>query len=134
MKKLFLFMIMSGVIIISGCIGYKTETIIDGIVTIDAGKYANYQFSIPYHASVTGDFAASGGSGNDIRVIILDETSYNNWINGNSVSEYYDSGQETTGKIYATLSKGNYYLIYSNTFSTVSTKNIKTKVDITYTV
>ncbi len=133
MKKGLLFSALILGIAISGCIGYNTETVVDSIITVEPGKYVNYQFSVPSQATVSGNFTASGGTGNDIRVLILDETSYVNWANGHSVSTYYDSGQITTGRITATIPEGKYYLIYSNTFSAVSTKIVKTKVDITYT-
>ncbi len=116
---------------ISGCVT-KTENIVDGVVTVEAGKYVDYKFSAPNQALVSGNFTASGGSGNDIRVLILNETAYTNWVNGHDVSTYYDSGQLTTGSITASVPKGNYYLVYSNTFSTVSSKSVTTKVTITY--
>jgi Ca2+-binding RTX toxin-like protein len=133
MKKGLLFVAVIFGIVLSGCVSNKTETIVDGVVTVEAGKYVDYNFSVPSQASISGNFTASGGSGNDIRVLILDETSYINWINGHNVSTYYDSGQITTGSITASVPKGNYYLVYSNTFSTLSAKNVKTKVDVTYT-
>ncbi len=132
MKKGLLFIAIMLGILISGCVSNKTQTIVDGVVTVEAGKYVNYQFSVPSQASVSGNFTASGGSGNDIRVLILDETSYVNWINGHNVSTFYDSGQITTGSITASLPKGSYYLVYSNTFSIASSKNVKTKVDVMY--
>jgi len=133
MKKGLLFIALILGIAISGCVGYKTETVVDGVITVEAGRYVNYQFSVPSQASVSGNFTASGGTGNDIRVLILDETSYINWANGHNVSTYYDSGQITTGKIAARIPEGKYYLVYSNIFSIASSKNVKTKVDITYT-
>ncbi len=133
MKKGFLFMAIILGMAISGCVGYKTETVVDGVIMIEAGKYVNDQISVPSQASVSGNFTASGGAGNDIRVLILDETSYINWANGHNVSTYYDSGQITTGKIDLRLPEGKYYLVYSNMFSIASAKNVKTKVDITYT-
>ncbi len=120
-------------IVISGCVSNKTETIVDNTITVEAGKYVDYKFSVPSQAIISGNFTASGGSGNDIRVIILNETSYTNWINGHDVSTYYDSGQLTTGSITASVPSGSYYLVYSNTFSTLAVKNVKTRVDITYT-
>lgn len=133
MKNGLLFIAVILGIAISGCVSNKTETIVDSVVTVEAGEYVDYKFSIPSQASVSGNFTASGGSGNDIRVLILDETSYINWVNGHDVSTYYDSGQMTTGRITASLPKGNYYLVYSNIFSTLSVKNVRTKVDVTYT-
>jgi len=115
---------------------YKTinQNIANGVIPVGAGNYYYYQFSVPTQARVSGDFTAFGGSGNDIEIFILDETAYINWINHHSVSTYYNSGQMTTGSITADLPKGNYYLIYSNTFSTFSNKNVKTNVDVSYTI
>jgi hypothetical protein len=115
---------------------YKTinQNIANGVNPVGAGNYAYYQFSVPTQASISGDFTAFGGSGNDIIVVIIDETAYINWINGHSVSTYYNSGQMTTGSITASVPKGNYYLIYSNKFSTVSNKNVKTNVGVSYKI
>jgi hypothetical protein len=115
---------------------YKTinQNIVNGFIPVKSGGYVYYQISIPTQASVSGDFTAFGGSGNDINIFILDETAYTNWINKHSVSTYYNSGQMTTGSITASLPAGKYYLIYSNTFSTFSDKNVKTNVDVSYTI
>lgn len=151
MKKGLLFIVIILGIVISGCVSsesstynspiysspvYKTinKNIVNSVVPVAAGKYVYYQFSVPSQASISGDFTAFGGSGNDIIVLILDETAYINWINGHSVSTYYNSKQMTIGSITASVPSGNYYLIYSNTFSTVSNKNVKTNVDISYTI
>lgn len=152
-KVLFLIFILLG-LVISGCVsdssnksstyeapGYKSpvyktinQNIANGVIPVGAGSYYYYQFSIPTQASISGDFTAFGGSGNDIIVVLIDETAYINWINGHSVSAYYNSGQMTTGSITANVPKGNYYLIYSNKFSSFSDKNVKTNVDVSYTI
>ncbi|CAG0996333.1 hypothetical protein METP3_02986 [Methanosarcinales archaeon] len=115
---------------------YKTinQNIVNGFIPVKSGEYVYYQLSIPSQASVSGDFTAFGGSGNDIDIFILDETAYTNWINKHSVSTYYNSGQMTTGSITTSLPAGKYYLIYSNTFSTFSDKNVKTNLDVSYTI
>ncbi len=72
MKKGLLFIvIILGIlgIAISGCVSNKTETIVDNTITVEAGKYVDYKFSVPSQASISGNFTASGGSGNDIRVL-----------------------------------------------------------------
>lgn len=125
---------------ISGCTSinpspvYRTinQNIVDSVIPVGSGAYVSYQFSVPSQASISGDFTAFGGSGNDIIVIILDETSYINWINRHQVQTYYNSGQMTTGSITTNVPAGKYYLIYSNTFSTFTNKNVKTKVSVSY--
>ncbi|MDP3106216.1 MAG: hypothetical protein Q8M95_16615, partial [Candidatus Methanoperedens sp.] len=121
MKKGLLFIIIIFGIVTSGCVSndksssynspiykspvYKTinQDIVNGVNPVGAGNYIYYQFSVPSQASISGDFTAFGGSGNDINVLILDETAYINWINGHSVSAYYNSGKMTTGSISASL-------------------------------
>ncbi len=141
MKKVLLFIALILGIVISGCTSitpspvYKTinQNIVDGVIPVEAGKYVYYEFSVPTQSSISGDFTAFGGSGNDIQVVVLDETSYINWINHHQVQAYYNSGQMTMGSITASVPTGKYYLIYSNTFSMLSNKNVKTKVDVSYT-
>lgn len=115
---------------------YKTieQNIVNSVIPVGASKYVYYQISVPSQASISGDFTAFGGSGNDIIILVLDETAYINWINGHSVSTYYNSGKMTTGSITASVPKGNYYLIYSNAFSAITNKNVKTNVDVSYTI
>lgn len=62
-----------------------TVNIVNGLVTVNAGSYEYYQFTVPSGASniqVSGTFTASGGSGNDIKVYIMDSTNFVNWQNG----------------------------------------------------
>lgn len=113
-----------------------TVNIVNGLITVPAGGYESYEFTVPACASygtVSGSFTASGGSGNDIRVYIMNQTSFINWENGHTVPVYYSSGQLTTATIRATLPGGTtYYLVYDNTFSVFSSKNVQTTVNLYY--
>jgi len=63
----------------------------------------------------------------------MDETNFINWKNGHQSTAYYNSGQLTTGTISASLpSSGAYDLVYSNAFSTFSSKNVQTTVNLYY--
>jgi hypothetical protein len=63
----------------------------------------------------------------------MDQANFVNWQNGHQASAYYDSGQLTTGTISASLpSSGTYDLVYSNAFSTFSSKNVQTTVNLYY--
>lgn len=116
----------------------RTINIVNGLITVQARGYQAYPFAVPTGATnirVSGTFTASGGSGNDIIVVIMDETAFTNWKNGHQVSTFYNSGQLTTSSISASvLAGGTYYLVYANTFSTLSSKNVQTTVDLTYTI
>lgn len=120
---------------VAGSIEHRTN-IVNGIIEVDAGGYQYYTFSTPdqsYSASVTGNFMASGGSGNDIAIYILDGNGFVNWKNGHSADTYYNSGQLTTGELDAGVPTGEtLYLVFDNTFSAFSSKDINTKVDLVY--
>jgi hypothetical protein len=110
-------------------------SIVNGVISVDSGKYQYYQFNIPSSASdvrLSGTFTAAGGSGNDIFVYVMDERALINWQNGHQVNVYYNSGKLTTGNINIDLPTGTFYLVYDNTFSVISSKNIKTTVNLSY--
>jgi hypothetical protein len=113
------------------------RVLLNGTITVDTGSFWYLQFIIPPESGqiqVSGGFTALG-DGNDIRVYIMNDTSFN--INavpelGGHFSAYYDSGQLTTNSINVTLpSGGTYYLVYDNTFS-ASQKNVNTQVNLSY--
>jgi len=110
--------------------------IVNGLVTVNSNGYEDYTFTVPSGASniqISGSFTASGGSGNDIKVLVLTQSDFVNWANGHSSQCYYQSGQETTGTISASLpASGTYVLVYDNTFSILSQKNVNTQVNVSY--
>lgn len=113
----------------------QTLNLVNGTITVSAGKHYDVSFTIDasrmQNAVVSGSFAVSGGSGNDVIAFIMDDVAYTNWGHGHSVNVLYNSGQVTTGVINVPIAtSGQYYLIYSNTFSTFSSKQVSTKVDL----
>lgn len=95
-------------------------------VSIAAGQYWYSSFTV--QKGETADFAlrfkATGGSGNDVEVYIMDADGFENWKNGHSASTYYNSGRKTVGSFDLKFGSGTYYFIISNTFSTVSNKAV----------
>jgi hypothetical protein len=62
----------------------------------------------------------------------MDSINFINWENGHTANTYYNSGQ-LTSSISATLpSGGTYYLVYDNTFSVISQKNVNTQANLSY--
>jgi len=116
----------------------RTVNIVNGLITVNANDYESYQFSVPSGATnvrVQGSFTASGGSGNDVVVLIMGSTDFIHWQNGNQASTYYNSGQLTASSFDVPLPSGlgTYYLVYSNTFSIGSQKNVNTQANLSYT-
>jgi hypothetical protein len=108
--------------------------IVNGNIGVSSSSYSDYPVTAPagaYNVQISGNFRASGGSGNDIIVLILDQTGFVNWQNGHQATNYYNSGQLTTSSFSVTLpSSGTYHLVYSNQLSTFTSKTVNT---LTYT-
>lgn len=113
------------------------ESIVNSMIRVGPGQYVYYTFSAPNGASnavVSGTFTAGGGSGNDVRVYIMDDQNFINYKNDHQVNVYYSSGQETVGNINVNIPAGQtLYLVYDNTFSIVSSKEVTTNVGLTFT-
>jgi hypothetical protein len=112
-----------------------SDLIANTTFNVSAGSWRYYTIDVTYvmlSPHLAGTFTASGGSGNDIRVFVMTDTDYVNWSNGHAVYPEYSSGQLTTGSFDVYLSTGSYYLVYDNSFSSVSDKNVTTTVRLNY--
>ncbi len=77
-------------------------------------------------ALVQGNFEVSGGSGNDIQVVIGPRAEVLNWLNGHEGSVTYASEKTTAGTVNVKVGEpGDYLLAFSNVFSTLSAKNVQ---------
>lgn len=113
----------------------QSHNLVDGVITVYAGDYYDVPFSVDidtmHDVTVSGSFAASGGSGNDVEVYVMNASDYANWVNGHSSSALYSSGRITAADLNIPITaSGNYHLVYSNTFSWISTKTVNTSVDL----
>lgn len=106
------------------------QNIVDGTISVPALDDAHYSFSIENYATLTGDFTASGGSGNDIQVLLMGKDDYINWKNGHEFRFYYDSGKITVGEINVYLNPGNYYLVFSNRFGLLFGKKVDAHIKL----
>jgi hypothetical protein len=117
---------------------HYTVTLLSGSMAVNAPSYSYVQFEVPNGATdvtVTGNFVASGGMGNDIKVYIMSSTDFLNWQNGHQASAYYDSGKVTAGDLSLSLPAGqSYYLIFDNTFSIISGKTVSGTITLTYSL
>lgn len=114
----------------------RSDNIVNGNISVSAGAHDAYRISVAagmFDPRIVGSFTASGGSGNDIVVYVMDATAYTNYSNGHQVNTYYASGQLTTSSLdVGPLQPGDYYVVYDNSFSTISAKNVATRMDLKY--
>ena len=113
-----------------------TEKIATGQIIVKAQGYVQYRFVITpemVEPTVTGNFNASGGSGNDIAAVIADEMNYTNWINGHQSQVFWSTqGKETTGSFELRLKPGLYYLAFSNKFSAFTDKQVFLEANLNF--
>jgi len=113
-----------------------SETIVNGELSVNPGYYEYYSFEVPSDATnpqLTISFTASGGSGNDIYVYVMDSTDFINWQNGHSAYTIYNSGKVTTASTTVYLpGPGTYYIVFDNTFSWISTKTVSANIVLQY--
>ena len=113
-----------------------SEPVVNGELSVNPGDYAYYSFEVPSDATdpqLTISFTASGGSGNNIYVYVMDSTDFINWQNGNSASAIYNSGKVTTASTTVYLpGPGIYYVVFDNTFSWISTKTVSANIVLQY--
>ena len=105
--------------------------IVNTAFTVKAGdaKYWNFQVGSA-GANVVGRFRAEGGSGNDIKCLILDADSFENWRNGHRVRTYFNSEKITVANINVNLPQGEYVLVFDNTYSALTNKAVTANVEM----
>ena len=110
---------------------YGRFVIVNTAFTVKAGdaKYWNFRVGSD-GANVVGRFRAEGGNGNDIRCLILDPDSFENWRNGHSVRTYYNSEKITVANINVRLAEGDYVLVFDNTYSVLTNKAVTADVEM----
>jgi len=116
-----------------------TNNLVNEVITVSPSGYQYTSFVVPSEATsvhIQGSFTASGGSGDDIYVIVMDEINFVHWKNGHESESYYASGQLTITSFDVSLpaGRGTYYLVYSNMFDSVWQKHIQTTVSSIYSI
>jgi hypothetical protein len=112
----------------------QSQQIVNQAFSLKAGQFSSYKFTIPNSSgggTVSGNFVASGG-GDDIFVVITNETGLTNIKSGNSYRAYYNSGKVTTDDINVNLAPGTYYIVFSNAHSLLTPKAVNADINIAY--
>jgi hypothetical protein len=131
LRRLYLTLTLIGVFTLSVTANpFGRTVIVNTAFTVKAGdaKYWNFQVASE-GTNVVGRFRAEGGSGNDIKCLILDADSFENWRNGHRVKTYYNSEKITVANISVSLPEGEYVLVFDNTFSGLSNKAVTANVE-----
>ena len=98
--------------------------IANSVYQVGPHTYTYIPFNMQCSGTVTGEFSAQASLGNNIIVYVVDSTGFRQFQSGGSPYTYYNSGKVALGTLNIGLSSGQYYLILSNAYSTISTKNV----------
>ena len=105
--------------------------IANSVYRVNPHTYTYIPFNMQCSGTVTGEFSAQAALGDNIIVYVMDSTGFRQFQSGGSAYTYYNSGKVSSGTLNIGLSSGQYYLILSNTYSTISTKNVSLQVSYT---
>lgn len=106
-------------------------------ISIQPKYYLYYNFQTLANMKsilVVGSFCASGGLGDDVIVRIIAKKDLKKYGSKGDIECYYDSGKVTKGEINVRLPQANmeYVLVFDNTFSIFSSKDVSAKVNLFY--
>jgi hypothetical protein len=107
-----------------------------GSVAVSPSQVRYWKFEVSptmTNAHVTGEFHASGGSGNDIEATVAEWDECENWINGHQANVLYASGKVTNGALDVPIRQaGTYCLACSNKMGLLSGKTVSGIVALQY--
>ncbi|MGH9906669.1 MAG: hypothetical protein ACRD8U_13925 [Pyrinomonadaceae bacterium] len=102
-------------------------------INLRHGQFISYSFEIPeseHYGIVRGWFAVKGSNRLDVRVLILDSSNLDNFKNGDSFSNYLDTGLQHSANINVRLPRGQFYLVFDNTHSLLTNKSLRTDLTL----
>src|SRR3954465_5144377 len=107
---------------------YQIEPIVNGSFIVEPRSFKPFKVTVaPGSVNPRGEgtFTASGAN-NDIEVVLLEASQFQNWEKRNKFTVAYQSGRVTSDKLSLDLpaEAGTYYLVFSNRFSLISNKAV----------
>lgn len=108
----------------------RSQPLVPSTFSVAARNAYSTQFNVPSSERVSGTFRASGGSGNDIQVFIVDAENYRLVESGEPFRSFYNSGKVSTGSIDIQLPQGTFYVVFNNKFSFLTNKAISAEISL----
>jgi hypothetical protein len=114
-----------------------TSTALNGAVDVDPGGYVLYTVRVPPilpgKPRVTADLKVTGGARNDIRVLVFTQDQFREFEQDKPATPLFESRKLSTLQLDVPLpGAGTYVIVFSNTFSTVSTKTVTGRLGLTW--
>lgn len=106
-------------------LSFPGETIVDSTYTVSPGKYQSIPISVDCNANIHIAFSASSPLGNNIVLYVFDEYNYLKFQNAQGIFSMYNSDKVESGEFDILVKPGDYRIVLSNTYSTISEKSVK---------
>jgi len=118
-------------------VGTFSKKLVSGPVSVRAGRDVRYWIKIDagkmLEAAVTGWFRASGGSKNDIALVLATEYEFENLIHGHEARVLFATDSITTGEFHVSITQsGTYILALNNRFSIFMPRTFIANIDLRY--
>jgi len=121
--------VLVSIMVMAACLFAEVIKLTPEEFVVKAGVARYWKFGVTGSTGrAIGQFRASGGAHNDIRILITDSDECENYINGNRANVFYDSGQKTVGKFDVRLNQASYCIIFDNRNSIVSAKEVVARI------
>jgi hypothetical protein len=118
-------------------VGTFSKKLVSGQVNVRAGRDVRYWIKIDtskmLEAAVTGWFRASGGSKNDLSLVVATEYEFENLIHGREARVLFATDSITTGEFHVSITQsGTYLLALNNRFSMFMPRTFIANIDLRY--
>ncbi len=114
----------------------KSQTVVKATFKIPAGRYSDSIFAVTSNmknARLKGSFRETANS--PLYVSVFDDLNFRNWKAGGDSKVFYNSGKVVVGEIDLSIQvAGTYHLVFSNTHSWFTQKNVEAAVDLWYEI
>lgn len=116
----------------------RQVNLVNGSIIVKSAQWKYYSFNTLKswrNIHLNGKFEASGGSGDDIRLLVMTKNDFTNFTNGHQAYSIYDSGKLTVSNLNVGLPSEtqDWVIAFDNTFSTVTDKEVNADISLIYT-
>ena len=111
------------------------ENLVDASIVVPPSQFISYSVTAPpdsNNCKIIGTFSARGGN-HDIVVYVVDQNGFIDLQQGNRFNTYFSTPQQISGNFDVSVPcDKKIHVVFSNTFSIITSKTVTTKVDFQY--
>jgi len=117
--------------------GEYNQTILGAAVNLNAGEYQVHEIDVPQNAvnaKITACILVGGATGSEVRMMLLNQESYAEWQQNQSVSHVViDRNLSRPTNWITNLKSGEvFYLVFDNKFGSLPSKPIYANIELVY--